>query len=73
LRGEDISDSSFLLLLNPGHDDASMTLPPASFGERWKPLLDTSQEAFLGDDASNADASSQRQVMARSVVLFRRV
>jgi isoamylase len=73
LRGQDISDNSFLLLLNPGHDDVSMTLPPASFGEKWRPLLDTTQGAFLGEDAPEADASSQREVTARSVVLYRRV
>jgi isoamylase len=72
LRGEDIRDDSFLLLLNPG-DDARMTLPAARFGEHWETLLDTSEVSLLGADAPVVAAESQRQMTARSVVLLRRV
>src|SRR4029079_9896423 len=33
LRGEDITDDSFLLMLNPGHEDAMMALPEAVSGD----------------------------------------
>ncbi len=72
LRGENIVDDSFLLLLNPGHDDSVMTLPEARFGEKWQPLLDTAEPEPLADDASPLSTGSQRQVRARSVVLLRR-
>jgi isoamylase len=73
LRGEDIRDDSFLLLLNPGHDDTMMTLPPTRFGEQWKLLLDTWELDLLEDDAPVVAASSRQRLNARSVALLRRV
>jgi isoamylase len=72
LRGEDITDSSFVLLLNPGHENASMTLPGAPFADQWQLVLDTTESAVLGSDAAHEQAGSQRLVVARSVVLLRR-
>nr|MBA2773495.1 glycogen debranching enzyme [Nocardioidaceae bacterium] len=71
LRGEVISDDSFLLLLNPTAEDAEMTLPDAPFGESWQLILDTA-----GEEAAHADpsqpAGSLVTVISRSVVVMRR-
>ena len=72
LRGEEIVDDSFLLMLNPGHKDVAMTLPDGPFGEQWELVLDTDREQQV-EDPGPEHAGSERVVTARSVVLMRRV
>ncbi len=72
LRGEEISDDSFLLLFNPSHEDAQMTLPSGPYGDSWQLVLDTSQAAPVDDDMDAEPAGSARAVAARSVVVMRR-
>jgi glycogen operon protein len=70
-RGEEISDDSFLLLFNPSHEDAAMTLPDGPYGGSWQLVLDTSGPvADVG--AAAAPIDKQRDVSARSVVVMRR-
>ncbi len=73
LRGENIVDDSFLLLLNPGADEAAMTLPDIRYGELWQPELDTAQLLPLPPEGTPQRSGSLQQVVARSVVLLRRV
>jgi glycogen operon protein len=68
-RGERIVDDDFLLLFNAGEDDIEFTLPPAQFGERWSRELDTAEGWVDGPDAKAGDVVD---VVARSVVVFRR-
>ncbi len=73
LRGEQIQDSSFLLLLNPDEKDVEMMLPAAPYGEQWIPVLDTAgDEASEGQVAAVYPGGSQRSVTARSVAVLRR-
>ncbi len=72
LRGEDIVDESFLLLMNPSHEDAMMTLPDGPFGKHWLPLLDTADATVTGTDARPVRAGRELTVCARSVVVLRR-
>ena len=70
-RGEEISDDSFLLLFNPSHENAAMTLPDGPNGGSWQLVLDTSGPvADVG--AAAAPIDKQRDVSARSVVVMRR-
>ncbi len=71
LRGENITDDSFLLLFNPTHKDATMTLPDGSYGASWHLVLDT---AGSTDDVDSdpAPAGKLREMSARSVVVMRR-
>ena len=73
LRGEDIVDNSFLLLLNPGYEDAPMVLPDGPFGKRWQPLLDTADDNVSEERSKSVSAGTKRNVVARSVVVLRRV
>ncbi|HEY7045003.1 MAG TPA: glycogen debranching protein GlgX [Nocardioidaceae bacterium] len=74
LRGEEIVDDSFLLLLNPGGDEVAMTLPAAPFGDRWQLLFDTSATDPFDVAASVAQvARATRDVGAHSIVLMRKV
>ncbi len=74
LRGEEIVDDSFLLMLNPGHEDVAMTLPDGPFGDTWQLVLDTNHAAaVVADDEKPEAAGAERVVVARSVVVMRRV
>ncbi|MBA2558741.1 MAG: glycogen debranching protein GlgX, partial [Propionibacteriales bacterium] len=73
LRGENIIDESFLLMLNPGHEDALMTVPDGPFGKHWQPLIDTSDASVSEAQSKPVNAGREVTVLARSVVMFRRV
>ena len=70
LRGEDITDDSFLMLLNPGHDDAVMRLPRAPFGKEWRTLLDTSDETPRDADAPVRKSGTRRKIRAHSLIVL---
>ncbi len=71
LRGEDIEDDSFLLLLNPGHEDAMMTLANPAFGEKWEVLLDTGSDPAPNRKGRGGGTGLRRKVNARSIVVLR--
>jgi glycogen operon protein len=72
LRGEEIVDDSFLLLLNPGHEDAAIVLPDGPFGAQWQLVFD-SVDGFADPTAVPVvEAESEHQLIARSLALFRR-
>jgi isoamylase len=73
LRGQNIVDDSFLLLFNPGYEDVEMTLPDGPFGKRWQPLVDTANDTVNEERSRTVTAGSKRKVIARSVVVLRRV
>ncbi len=72
-RGERITDDSFLLLINAHHESLTFTLPGTEFGDCWRPVLDTADEApgqgsFPGETwPAGVDVS----VTARSVQILR--
>ncbi len=71
LRGEDIRDDSFLLLLNPGHEDALMTLPDAPYGMDWQRIVDTGDPAATETDSKPMHAGQEVAAVARSVIVLR--
>ena len=72
LRGEEIVDDTFLLLLNPGHEDAMINLPDGPLGKQWQLVFDTS-DGFADPTTTKAvPAESQHPLVARSLALFRR-
>jgi glycogen operon protein len=71
LRGEDINDDSFLILFNPGHEDAMMSLPEALAGDEWELVLDTGVAASSGRRGRGGSSGARRKVDARSCVVLR--
>jgi isoamylase len=71
LRGEEIEDESFLLLLNPGHEDAMMTLADPTFGEKWEVVLDTGAVPSSARRARGGKTGFRRKVTARSIVVLK--
>jgi glycogen operon protein len=70
--GERIVDDSFLLLFNAGHADVTFTVPNRRFGREWTLVLSTA-DLDIVDGRFTVDAHSDLPVMARSVVILRRV
>ncbi|MDP9102354.1 MAG: glycogen debranching protein GlgX [Actinomycetota bacterium] len=50
-RGERVEDQSFLMVLHAGDEQASVTLPPAPWAQRYEVLLDTATEDAPGGPA----------------------
>jgi isoamylase len=67
-NGERLRDSSFLLLFNAHHEPLTFTMPPASFSERWRVVVDTSNE--LGENGQELSAAGTVEVPARSVFVL---
>jgi isoamylase len=67
-RGGRITDDSYVLLFNAGHEDVGFTLPPPRFGAEWTCELRTDD---VGDRATHAAAETVH-VTSRSLVLLRR-
>jgi isoamylase len=70
-RGEQITDDSFLMLLNASPDDVAFTLPDGPYAEHWQQVLDTADTDAVAEPEP-VPAESQVKVTARSVVLMRR-
>jgi glycogen operon protein len=71
-RGEDVEDDSFILLFNAEGEDRTVTLPRRRFGAQWALELSTADpEAEPG--ASRHGARTEVQVIARSIVVLKRV
>jgi isoamylase len=71
-RGEQVTDDTFLILLNGHYEPVPFTLPSTLSAERWEVVLDTT------DDAPPARARKIRngrryRLKERSLVLLRRV
>ena len=41
VRGQRVTDDSFLLYFNAHYEPIEFTLPPADFGSVWQPVIDT--------------------------------
>jgi glycogen operon protein len=67
-RGQRITDDSYVLLFNAGHEDAEFTLPPPRFGTEWTCELRTDG----GAEGTTHAAAESVPVITRSLVLLRR-
>jgi glycogen operon protein len=71
LRGEKITDDSFLLLFNAHHEDLPFRLPPEYFGAGWSRLVNTA-DAEGEENGVVFEPGAQVSVAARSLqVLIR--
>jgi glycogen operon protein len=68
-RGRKLSDTDFLVLLNPNHEDAAFTLPVFRPASRWMAWMDTSHEGGL-HPADTYDSGAAYALQARSMVVL---
>jgi isoamylase len=67
--GRPITDDSFLLLFNASSDTQVFTLPPVTFGDRWRTVIDTYETK---DQSASFDAGSEITMFNRSLVVLSR-
>lgn len=71
LRGENITDNSFLFLCNAYHEPLSFVLPGPEWGKQWLRVLDTGEGGFLEEERA-LSAGGEIPVQDRSLVLLMR-
>jgi len=72
VRGEEIVDDSFLLLLNSGMHDVDFILPDGPYGREWVPVLDTASVSSSDEELPFVPAGKIRTLVDHSVVVLRR-
>ncbi|MEH3137978.1 MAG: glycogen debranching protein GlgX [Mycolicibacterium neoaurum] len=71
VRGQRVTDDSFVVCFNGHHEPMEFTLPPPEFGQAWAPVVDTAATPDVAEEAVPAGAA--RKVAARSVTVFQQV
>ena len=71
MRGERVTDDSFILCFNAHQEPIEFTLPPKEFGASWLPTIDTASDSGVpkSSDALKMDATVE--VSPRSVILLK--
>jgi isoamylase len=69
VRGQRVTDDSFLLWFNAHYEPIDFALPADEFGTAWVPVIYTATEA--DEDAEPHDAGAKVTVAARSVMVLR--
>jgi isoamylase len=70
IRGETVTDDSFLMLLNASPDEVKFTLPGGPYAQAWQQVLTTAD--VEDDEDEPLRGESQVKLTGRSVVLMRR-
>jgi isoamylase len=68
VRGQPVTDDSFLLCFNAHHEAIEFTLPPKEFGAAWRPVIDT--EAGIADAHERIAAAGTVSVGARALIVL---
>ena len=68
VRGQRITDDSFVLLLNAHFEPIDFTLPKKKFGASWVPVIYTADDA--NDESKPYDAGAKVTVDSRSVMVL---
>ncbi|MCW2623351.1 MAG: isoamylase [Mycobacterium sp.] len=69
VRGQRVTDDSFVLCFNAHHESIEFTLPPTDFGAAWVPVIYTADTA-TAQEAKPATAGAKVAVDARSVMVL---
>ena len=68
-RGRKVSDTDFLVLLNPYHEDVPFILPAFRKGSRWIGWMDTAREGGLRP-SETYDSGTAYPMEARSMAVL---
>ena len=73
VRGERITDDSFLLLSSAHHEPVDFRLPAAQWGKRWEMLLDSAVDSGVTHRRLTLGTSERIHLSGHSLMLLRRV
>ncbi|HME48451.1 MAG TPA: hypothetical protein VKG81_10235, partial [Mycobacterium sp.] len=60
-RGQRITDDSFVLCFNAHDEPIDFTLPPEEFGQRWMPVVDTTDLDTTDLDTTGLEATAEQR------------
>ena len=69
VRGQRVTDDSFVLCFNAHHEPIDFALPSDEFGKAWVPVIYTAAES--DDESESHDAGGEVTVAARAVMVLR--
>ena len=69
-RGEPVTDTDFIWLINAAHEPATITLPDAKWGPQWKTVLCTATGEIDAPDAAVHDASATIEMDSHTLMLL---
>ncbi len=69
-HGEKLSDDSFYLIFNAGHEDVDFALPEEKFGDAWSVVLDTAVPDVRGRTLQRA--GEKLTMLGRSLLVLQR-
>ncbi len=69
-RGEAVTDTDFIWLINAGHGPASIVLPKQRWGERWRTVVCTSTGEIDSPNALAFDAGCTVEMDSRTLMLL---
>jgi isoamylase len=69
VRGQRVTDDSFVLCFNAHHEPIEFTLPPKEFGPAWAPVIYTADTA-TAEEAKPVTAGAKVAVDARAVLVL---
>ena len=70
---EPLVDRSYFLMLNATPEGVAFRLPEAAYGASWTEVFDTAGAAWGTEDGQPLAAGAERELEARSLVLFERL
>ena len=70
VKGENVSDDTFLILLNGSHEDVTFTLPSMEWGAKWANRIDTAQATL--QDGATVEAGAKQLLLSHSISVFKR-
>ena len=72
-RGAKVTDDSFILCFNAFHEAIMFTLPSRRFGQRWKLIVDTTEDTGYPIEEQFIDACGTIEVPARSTLVLKQI
>jgi isoamylase len=72
LRGERLTDDSFLVLFNAHFEDIAYTMPPSEYGTTWEVVIDTAAPMVPELEERRVKTGESIDVDARSILVLQR-
>jgi glycogen operon protein len=72
MRGNTITDDTFLIIFHAHPEPREITLPAAPWGPHWRHVLDTERGFTEPATAQRLDGGAKVQIAGRSLWVFRR-
>jgi glycogen operon protein len=70
VRGQRVTDDSFVLCFNAHYEPIEFSLPSVDFGAAWRPVIDTGADPHSEAEPKPVAAGEKVTVLARAVMVL---